>query len=325
MNRKAFVRLVVAVMAVAALVCFISCKRAPAEKTKIRIGYLPYSSALSFFLAHEKGYFTQAGLTVEPVKCASANEALDALRSGHLDFVMGVGLSTFFAMEGASAGSFRCFQPCVEDSTHAVSFLLVPKDSVLKQMKELKGKRVGTYSGTSQVLVLRLLLRKLGLDPDNPDDVRIGDVASNLQVDALAAGQFDAFLMLEPYATKAISVQGAKPLIENPRVKYILDPFPAGANAVANKFLSLHPELTQKVVAALDHAIEDIHRDETSAKAMLPKYDPTLTADLAAKSSIYRWWKKSETDVIAIQKYADLLFVEKALKNKVSVEPMFLK
>lgn len=299
--------------------------RKPELQASIRVGYLPYSSSLTFFVAHEKGFLTQAGLTVEPVKCASANEAIDALRAGKLDFVMGVGLTTFFAVEGAAQGSFKCFQPCVEDPNHVVSYLLIPKNSPVTNVSQLRAKRVGTYSGTSQVLVLRLLLRKLGFDPDNPSDVQLGDVASNLQVDALVAGQFDAFLMLEPYASKAMLLHGAKSLVASPRVKYILDPFPAGANAVSTRFLADHPDLAAKVVAALDQAIEAIHKDEAAAKAILLKYDQTLTPELAAKSGIYRWWKKSETNVEAVQKYADLLYEGKALKKPVKVEEMFLK
>jgi NitT/TauT family transport system substrate-binding protein len=300
-----------------------SCGRT--NKTKVRIAYLPYSSSLAFFVANERGYFTQAGLDVEPIKLASANEALDALKAGNVDFVTGVGLSSFFAMEGSSPGSFKCFQPAVEDSTHSASYLLVPKDSNISDVSQLKGKRVGTYSGTSQVLVLRLLLRKIGLDPDNPKDVTIGDVASNLQVDALAAGQFDAFLMLEPYATRAMILHGAKPLLRNPRVDYILNPFPAGANAVSSTFLTAHPDLANSVVSSLDRAIEDIGRDEASAKSILPKYDTTLTQDLSARSGIYRWLKKSETTIQPIQQYANLLFEGKAIKNQVNVDSMFLK
>lgn len=304
------------------LLLLVGCERNK-ESSTIRIGYLPYSSALSFFVALDKGYFEQAGLKVEPVKTASSNEAMDALRAGELDFVAGVGLSTFFAIEGAVQGSFKCFQPCVEDGTHDVSYLLVRKGSALDDVAQLRGKKVGTYSGTSQVLVLRLLLWKIGLDPDS--DVQMGDVASNLQVDALTAGQFDAFLMLEPYASKAMFLHGATPLVKNPRVKYILDPFPAGANAVSTRFLTAHPDLTVKVVAALDQAIEAIHKDEATAKAILPKYDLTLTPEMAAKTGIYRWWKKSETNVEAVQKYADLLYEGKALKNPVEVSEMFLK
>jgi ABC-type nitrate/sulfonate/bicarbonate transport system substrate-binding protein len=325
MNGRALVWFFVAFVTIFATLGLYSCRRTPVGQAKIRVGYLPYSSSLSFLFAQEKGYFVNAGLAVEAVECGTANEALDGLRAGHLDFVAGLGLSTFFAMEGASAGSFKCFQPCVEDASHGASFLLIPKGSGLTGVKELKGKKVGTYSGTSQVLVLRLLLRKLGFDPDDPADVQIGDVASNLQVDALANGNFDAFLMLEPYATKAMVIHGARALVENPRVKYILDPFPAGANAVSSKFLKEHPDLAEKAVAVLDQAIEDIHRDEVAAKAILPKYDKTLTAELAVKSGIYRWWKRSETSVPAIQEYADLLYEGKALKNKVNVDAMFLK
>lgn len=303
----------------------VSCKPPTKDETKVRIGYLPYTSGLSFFAAKEKGYFDEHGFSVEAIKCASANEALDALRAGQLDFVVGVGLTTFFAVEGASPGSFKCFQPCVEDASHIVSYLLVPKSSGLTELAQLKGKRIGTYSGTSQVLVLKLLALKLGLDPADSLSVRLGEVASNLQIDALAAGQFDAFLMLEPYATKAMLLHGARPLIENPRVKYILDPFPAGANAVATKFLTAHPDLTAKVVEILDRAISAIHGDEATAKKVLPKYDETLTPELAAKSGIYRWWAKSETKVEAVQEYADLLFEGKALKSKVNVDAMFLK
>lgn len=296
-------------------------KPAPPE---IRIGYLPYSSGLSFFVAQEQGYFREANLTIRPKKCASSNEAMNALRAGELDFIMGVGLSTFFAVEGAAPGSFKCFQPCVEDSAHHVSYLLIPKDSSLSEVTQLKGKRVGTYSGTSQVLVLRLLLRKLGFNANDSSDVRIGAVASRLQIDALAAGQFDAFLMLEPYATKAMMLHGAKPLVTSPRTQYILDPFPAGANAVSRDFLASHPQLTEKVVAALDQAIESIHADEAAAKATLPRFDKTLTPEIARATSIYRWWKRSETDISAVQQYADLLYDGQALKSRVKVASMFL-
>jgi len=273
----------------------------------------------------ENDIFEKMELNIEPKKCASSNEAVNALHAGELDFVMGVGLTTFFAVEGASPGSFKCFQPCVEDAEHTVSYLLVPKESSLKDLTELKGKRVGTYSGTSQVLVLRLLLQKLGRDPDNPNSVRTGDVSSKLQVDALVAGQFDAFLMLEPYTTKAMLLHGARSLEVSPRVKYILDPFPAGANAVSSKFYATHPKETKKVVDALDQAIIRIHKNEAEAKAILPKYDQTLTPEMAAKTGIYHWWTTAETDLLAVQKYADLLFKGKALKSLINVSSMFLE
>lgn len=302
-----------------------ACSKKNEESKEIRIGYIPYSSSLSFFVADEQGFFKEKHLNVKAIKCASTNEAVNALLAGQLDFVMGVGLSTFFAVEGASPNSFKCFQPCVEDSNHTVSYLLVPKESPLNDISELKGKHVGTYSGTSQVLVLRLLLQKLGLNPDDSKDVRIGDVSSNFQVDALAAGQFDAFLMLEPYATKAMLLHGAKPLKVNPRVEYILNPFPAGANAVSTQFYATHPQETRMVIDILNRAITIIHQDEIAAKTILPKYDSTITPSIAGKTGIYRWWTTTETDFPAIQKYADMLFEGKVLNKPIDVSSMFLK
>jgi NitT/TauT family transport system substrate-binding protein len=293
------------------------------HRISIRVGYLPYSSALPFFVADEKGYFAERGIQVQAVKLGTANEAIDALRSGSVDFIVGVGLTTFFSVEQASPGSFKLFQPCGEDASHAISYLLVPAGSPVQKPTDLTGKRVGTYKGTSQVLVLRLLLQRLGLDPSR--DVRIGDVASNLQVDALAARQFDAFLMLEPYATRAMILHGARPLIENPRVRYILDPFPAGANAVSTKFLRQLPGLTSNVVAALDKAIVFIRGHEREAKGILPKYDPSLTLDIAESTHVYRWWTRPETDINAIQRYADLLYEGGELRKQMEVKGIFLE
>lgn len=296
-----------------------------AKPTTIKVGYLPYSSSLPFFVAKERGYFSQQGLQIKSVKCASANEAISALKAGQVDFIVGVGLSTFFAVESASPGSFKCFQPCIEDLKHPISYILLPHGSKIKKLSELRGKKVGTYSGTSQVLVLRLLLERIGLDPNNPKDVIIGDVDTRLQVDALAAGQFDAFLMIEPYATRAIVIRGAQTLVKAPRVKYILNPFPAGANAVSTAYLHDHPDIVKKVLKAMNSSIVYVGSHESQAKAILPKYDQTLTPSVAARSNLYKWLTTSQTDLKSIQKYADLLAQGHVLDKPVKVSPMFMR
>jgi ABC-type nitrate/sulfonate/bicarbonate transport system substrate-binding protein len=49
------------------------------EGQEVRIGYLPYSSGLPFFVAQEKGFFKKEKLDIQAVKVASANEAIDAI------------------------------------------------------------------------------------------------------------------------------------------------------------------------------------------------------------------------------------------------------
>src|SRR6195952_3025162 len=53
--------------------------------TKLRIGYWPVASGLPFFAAIDKGYFKEAGLDVEPLKFASAQQVMEAMLAGRAE------------------------------------------------------------------------------------------------------------------------------------------------------------------------------------------------------------------------------------------------
>ena len=53
--------------------------------TKIRIGFWPVAAGLPFFAAVEKGYFKEAGLDVEALKFAGAQQVMEAMLSGRAD------------------------------------------------------------------------------------------------------------------------------------------------------------------------------------------------------------------------------------------------
>ena len=52
---------------------------------KIRIGFWPVAAGLPFFAAVEKGYFKEAGVDVEAVKFAGAQQVMEAMLSGRCD------------------------------------------------------------------------------------------------------------------------------------------------------------------------------------------------------------------------------------------------
>ncbi|MCJ7457951.1 MAG: ABC transporter substrate-binding protein [candidate division Zixibacteria bacterium] len=288
---------------------------------KARIAYVPFSSCLPFFVALENGYFEKRGIDVEPIKTGNANEAINSLIAGKVEGTIGLGLTTLFSVEQATAGQFKIYLPSVETKTKYVTFLLVPKDSPITSIAELKGKRIGTYSGTSQLLVLKLFLQRF-MNPDK--DVQIIQVSPELQAQALMAGQFDALFTIDPYATIVIEKGFTKVLMENPRVEHILNPFPAGANAFSLKFINENPAAVEKIVAALEEAIDFIRKNEKDAKKVLPKYTPLEDA-ISQKSHLYEWWKMNEVDEDVIQKYADLLFEGKELKKRIEVSTLFLR
>src|SRR5439155_1169243 len=52
---------------------------------KIRVGYWPIAAGLPFYVAVEKGFFKEAGVEVEPIKFAGAQQVMEAMLSGRAD------------------------------------------------------------------------------------------------------------------------------------------------------------------------------------------------------------------------------------------------
>ncbi|WP_434652178.1 ABC transporter substrate-binding protein [Pseudomonas sp. R3-56] len=88
--------------------------------------------------------------------------------------------------------------------------LLVPKDSPVKTIADLKGKKVAYWPGAwSQQLTLRALERA-GLPEDHVDFIKL------MPIDAAAAlpqGSIDAFPVWEPYISQQILFSGARPIL----------------------------------------------------------------------------------------------------------------
>jgi NitT/TauT family transport system substrate-binding protein len=288
---------------------------------KPKIGYIKVSSCLPFFVAIENGYFKDMGIDLEPVVCANSNEGSNAMVSGQLDGIVGFGLSTLFSIEENSPGQFQIYLPCAETQRKYVNCFLVSKDSPISTISQLKGKKIGTYEGTSLLKVLELILAKF-MDPEK--DVTLIQVAMPLQIQALQNKQFDALFTIEPYVTIAVSKNIARVLEENPRVKYVLNPFPAGANAFSTKFINRYPELSMKILEAQVKAVDFINSNEDSAKRILPKYVP-IEPEIAVESNIYEWWKPEQVDKEAIQKYADLLTGLKLLGHTIDTKKLFFE
>jgi NitT/TauT family transport system substrate-binding protein len=281
---------------------------------------MPFASDLAIFVALEKGYFQREGVDVELVKFQSATENLNALLAKRTDMAGMIGISTLLLAFEKAPDQFRAFLGTAETETHWGSALLVPPDSPIRSISDLKGKVVGTYEGTTQLMNLRSILQNF-MDPDK--DVTIRQVRTDLQLPSLGSKQFDALFTIEPSVTTAVDKGIGRVLEENPRYKYILKPFPVTANCVSLDFWRKNPDAVKSVYRALVSASRDIRSDEAATKKYLPKYTPLDTA-LAEKCRLYHWWLPQEVDLQAIQKLADLFREQGLLKSEVKTSAMFL-
>src|SRR3954451_9940000 len=74
---------------------------------KIRVGYWPIAAGLPFYAAVEKGYFKEAGLDVEAIKFAGAQQIMEAMLSGRCDgSANGTGSANLAVGEIAAPGTF---------------------------------------------------------------------------------------------------------------------------------------------------------------------------------------------------------------------------
>jgi len=287
----------------------------------IRMGYMQVSTGLPLFVALEKKMFEKDGLKVEGVMFESVNQAMDAMLTGRIDGIQGVGFTTFMAVEENSPDQFKMFWTCADTKKKYTSGLLKQRGAPYKDVTELRGKKIGTYTGTTQLINIKVMLRNLSIDPDK--DVEIIQVGRQIEIQAFAQRHFEFLFTIEPDVTIAIEKGIGETFIENPRVKYIHDPFVAGGAVISTSFIKEHPDDIKKLVSIANNAIDYIREHEQEAKEFLPKYTP-LTPDIARKSMLYEFWKLGEENKEAMQALADLYHLEGVLKTRIDVSKMIL-
>jgi len=204
---------------------------------RIRIGYWPVAAGLPFFAAIEKGYFKEAGLEVEPLKFAGAQQVMEAMLSGRSDGSSnGTGSANLAIGEIAQPGLFKIFATNPSNAKYVLDEFLVPKDSPVKSLAELKGKRVGSGPGIQNMTLARTMLERAGAGVVSVTELPIGQ-----HVAAIAAGQLDAVYTLEPTGTVG-RLNGTTRLLEAGVVaRYVLGeamaPWHGGAASRTTEFI----------------------------------------------------------------------------------------
>ena len=287
---------------------------------KVKIGYLRIVMSLPTFVAAEKGLFEQEGLKVELIPFESGTLIIDALVTGRIDANCCSAITGYwFAAQGAM-DRFKIFLAYGTRSLLNQAFVaVVKKDSPLKNLRDLKGKRVGTFPGASSVELARAIIRT----QIDPEGIVFTEVPPNLIISALAAGQIDAFFAPEPMGMIAISQGIGRHLVEEPlRLLGLERGYAGAAFGFSAQFLKENPQLAKKVKAVYYKAVDLIEKDEKAARSLLTKY-AAVTESVAMNIPIQNWMKTETLDKEATQLYFDLLYKEGAYKKKIDTTKLY--
>jgi NitT/TauT family transport system substrate-binding protein len=294
---------------------------------KIRIGYWPVAAGLPFFAAIEKGYFKEAGLEVEALKFAGAQQVMEAMLSGRSDGSSnGTGSANLAIGEIAQPGLFKIFATNPSNAKYVLEEFLVPKDSPVKTMAELKGKRVASGPGIQNVTLAKTMLEKAGAGVMSVTELPIGQ-----HVAALAAGQIDAAYTLEPTGTIG-RLNGTTRVLEAGVVAhYILGdpmaPWHGGSASLTSEFIKKYPAETKKFIAAYARGIALVRTKPDEARQFMKGYtaiEGALANEVPLASyMLYNEFKPS--DVAYFQKFYDLFSDKGIFEKKVIVDSLLYK
>jgi sulfonate transport system substrate-binding protein len=210
-----------------------------ADKT-IRVGYQKYGT---FLLLKARGLLEKnlqpLGFTVEWTEFPGGPQLLEALNVGALDFGITGEAPPIFAQAAGAPLVYVANEPAAP----LAEAILVPKDSPLHSVAELKGKKVALNKGSNVHYLLVKSLEKAGL--------KYADITAVFlkPSDARAAfehGDVDAWAIWDPFQASAEVAIAARTLAN-------------GEGVVANRqfylaergFLDSHPDVVKIVLASI--------------------------------------------------------------------------
>jgi NitT/TauT family transport system substrate-binding protein len=294
---------------------------------KIRIGYWPIAAGLPFYAAVELGYFKEAGLNVEALKFAGAQQIMEGMLSDRADgSANGTGSANIAIGEIAAPGSFKIFCSNPSNAKHVLDEVIVPAGSTAKVMADLKGKRVGSGPGIQNVTLAKTVLERGGATGATVVELPLGQ-----HVAALAAGQLDGCYTLEPTGTIGRMNGTTKVLEAGVIAKYVLGdpmaPWFGGSASLTSAFIKKHPAEAKKFITAYAKGVDYVRNKPTEARQYLKGYtaiEGPLTSEVPlAAYTMYDEFKPA--DVAHFQKFFDLFSEKGIFSSRLMVDTMLYK
>ncbi|MDY7579695.1 sulfonate ABC transporter substrate-binding protein [Herbaspirillum sp. RTI4] len=210
---------------------------AQAETKVLRIGYQKAASTLVLLKAHgtlEKRLQAQ-GVEVKWAEFTAGPQLLEALNVGSIDFGYVGEAPPVFAQAAGADFVYTAY----EIPTPEAEGLLVPKNSPIKSVAELKGKKIAFNKGSDVHWLVVALLKKAGLTYSDIQPVYLAPADARA---AFERGAIDAWAIWDPFQAAAEKQIGARRLA-------------SGTGVVSHHqfFLSARPfaEKNQAVLTAL--------------------------------------------------------------------------
>ena len=322
-SRRQILKTTAAAISVLAAPAIVQAQSGP----KIRSGYWPIAAGLPFYAAVELGYFKEAGVNVEVVRLAAAQQIMEGMLADRLDgCANGTGSGNLAIGEIAAPGTFKIFCSNPSNVKNVLDEVIVPVSSTAKTMADLKGKKVGSGPGIQNVTLAKTILERGGATGATVVELPIAQ-----HIAALAAGQLDGCYTLEPTGTIG-RLNGTTRMLEAGVIsKYVLGdpmaPWFGGSASLTASFIKKHPEETKKFIAAYAKGVNYVRSKSVEARQYLKGYtaiEGALTAEVPLTA--YTMYNEfTSADIAHYQKFLDLFTERGVFPSRLMVDSMMYR
>jgi sulfonate transport system substrate-binding protein len=295
MKRREFLKLSLGTAAVAALSREV---RAQADTREIRIGYQKNGVlVIARQQAALEKHFAPQGIEVKWVEFSSGPPMLEAMNVGSVDYGAVGDSPPIFAQAAGAAIVYAAGQPITNGQG-----ILVPANSTIRSVADLKGKRVGFTKGSSAHNVIVQTLEKAGLTYADITPVYLTPPDAG---PAFANGSIDAWSIWDPYFAIGETKQNGRILVNASEITK------TNSFYIANRdFAKTRSAVLQQIIDVTSSTAKwaESHRDEVAKALSAVTNIPLDIQTVAANRSSFAVGPITDDIILTQQGVADRFF-----------------
>lgn len=302
-----FSRLSKPLLAAAVLLAALGSTAQAAAPVEVRLDYAYYSPT-SLVLRHF-GWLEKAlpGTKVDWVLSQGSNRSLEYLNGGSIDFASTAGLAAVLSRANGSP-----IKTVYIASRPEWTALAVRKDSTIKSVGDLKGKKIAATKGTDPFLFTLRSLQQAGLSKDDVELVHLQHADGRI---ALERGDVDAWAGLDPLLAASQLQAGSQLLYRNIEFNSY------GVISVTETFAAEHADTVEQVIKAYEQARTWAREHPDDLAALLAKESglPLDVAKLQLSRTDFSDAQPGPKQVEALKAAAPILTAEGLVRKGVDV------
>ena len=306
-------------------------KKNEGDSKVVTAAYVPSGYYLPFLIVEHDQLLEKKGYTFKLKSFNSNSDMINNFVNGNLDVTAQSAL-TMLPIEGNYPDIFKFIYG---QYNYSYSFV-VKKDSDIKSIKDLKGKKIGTWTSPTAINCIKICMREEGIVKEEDYTIKTygaTSVSENLlndNVDAVFLFDVPCAYLVEENGCRYLKKSAMSEMIEIPvdvvgsdEYKNSYEPLFNGGGFLHTRLISENPKKANIIREAFHEAINIINTEPLRVQKILA--DKIGQSENAANKAVYDKFHIPNKDMMfkLANETEKILFKHKLLKKHIDVENLF--